>query len=154
MSIQKGGDYNPGFSQQHYDEPRRGWLGRNCIWLIPVGLLLLASPFVCLGGAGFFLFKAIAAPVDAAVAACEADDRVTSAIGSPITKADTGFQLSNYHVENDQGNATLPTFSIRGPKGKATLSGEMLMRNGTWFADKLTVVLPDGSEVEISNGPE
>ena len=113
------------------------------IWIIPLGLILLAGPVICCGGMIFFGVSMAKAPINAGVTALNNDSEITDKLGSPIT-AGSSFNLNNYQNDNGNGGADL-SYDVSGPKGSAKVSGKMKLNSGTWTPDGLTVTFDDGT---------
>ena len=132
-------------------EPQKSWLGRNCIWFVPLILVLLGLPSLCCigGGLSFFgLFKMMEAPRDAAVEAISADPDLSTALGAPIQPAGSGMSVSNYQNNNGNGFADVD-FNVEGSKGSAHVTGRMKLTAGEWSPENLTVQMSDGTEVKL-----
>jgi len=118
------------------------------IWIIPLGLVLLAAPVMCCGGGIFFAFNMAKAPINAAVAALNNDAEITEKLGSPI-EAGSSFQLDNYTNNNGNGGAELG-FNASGPKGSAKVAGKMKLIAGAWSPDGLNVMFQDGTSKTLN----
>ena len=84
--------------------------------------------------------------LEAAARSLEADERVTSVIGSPINYDNlvmTGFQNNN-----GKGSAGLDT-DFSGPNGKVHVKGSMALEGNSWSPEDLTVRFEDGTEITI-----
>jgi len=127
--------------------PQKSWFGRNCIWLVPLILLVMGSPFLCCGGLALFGFNAMQAPLDAATDSLNADARVVEKLGSPITRG-SSMKMTNYNNNNGNGGATIE-FNASGPNGGAQVSGKMALTAGKWRPDGLTVTCDDGTEFQL-----
>jgi len=127
--------------------PQKSWIGRNWIWLVPLILVVMASPIVCCGGLAFFGFNVMQAPLTAATDAINADQRITGKLGSPITRG-SSMTVNNYTNNNGNGGATIE-FNVSGPNGGAQVSGRMALTAGKWRPDGLTVTCDDGTEFEL-----
>lgn len=121
-------------------QPPAGWWQRNWKWFVPTGCCL--TPLV-LGGA-FFVFLTVVIfgalkqsdAYKTAVAFAKSDQRVITALGSPITE---GWFLSGHtNVNMGSGDADL-TIPISGPKGKGTIYAVATKSAGEWTYSKLVV---------------
>jgi hypothetical protein len=74
------------------------------------------------------------------------DPRVIAALGSPVA---TGFWVSgSVHEANGSGVATFK-FPISGPKGKATVSVDATLENGSWVYQRLIVHPDSGPDIDV-----
>jgi hypothetical protein len=78
-----------------------------------------------------------------AVARAKADQRVTSALGTPIEEG--WFLSGNTKVDGSSGNADL-TIPISGPKGKGTIYAVATKFAGEWTYSKLVVKIDSSGE--------
>ncbi|NNJ25200.1 cytochrome c oxidase assembly factor Coa1 family protein [Alienimonas chondri] len=132
--------------------PRKGWFGRNWLWVVPLGCLL---PIVlCAGGLywafsfGMDTLKASDAYVSSLAAARE-NAEVRAALGQPI---EDGFPTkANY--ANNNGNETADlAYPITGPNGSATVYVVGSANGGPWTYTRKAVVLSDGTEIDLREG--
>jgi hypothetical protein len=84
-----------------------------------------------------------------AVARAKADQRVTSALGTPV---DEGWYLSgNTEVSGSSGEANL-TIPVSGPKGKGTIYAVATKFAGEWTYSKLVVKIEStGETIDLTN---
>ena len=59
------------------------------------------------------------------------------------------WQLGSFQNENGNGHAELHSFEVDGPDGQATVSGRMVLEDGVWSMEKITVKFKDGTEVVL-----
>lgn len=116
-------------------------------WIIPLAIVLISSPILCCGGAIYFGWNQLNAPIDAGVAAMNANPEIVEKLGSPI-EADMGFEVSNFKNSNGNGSANL-SYNVSGPDGSASVSGDMKLVSGTWSPDGLKVTFEDGSSTTL-----
>lgn len=83
------------------------------------------------------------APIDAGVAAINADSEITDRHGTPI-KAGSSFSFSNFENNNSNGGADL-SYEVSGPNGSANVAGHMKLVNGDWGPNKITITFSDGT---------
>ncbi|MEN3368195.1 MAG: hypothetical protein V7609_338 [Verrucomicrobiota bacterium] len=134
-------------------QPPAGWWQRNWKWFVPTGCCL--TPLVLGGAFAAFLVLVVFGAMkqsDAykmAVARAKDDQRVISALGSPIAE---GWFLSGHtNVNMGSGDADL-TIPISGPKGKGTIYAVATKSAGEWTYSKL-VVKVDATGETIDLGP-
>ena len=132
--------------------PPASWWSRNWKWFVPTGCCL--TPLVLGGAFGAFLVLVIFGALkqtdvyQTALARAKADQRVISALGTPIGE---GWYLSgNTQVSGSSGEADL-TIPISGPKGKATIYAVATKSAGEWTYSKLIVkVESSGETIDLS----
>jgi hypothetical protein len=140
-------------------QPAPGWWSRNWKWFLPTGcclgtLLGLILAVAVFGVSIFAIFSGVSAalkgsePYKVAVARAKANDKVTTALGTPL---DEGFPMGSINTNNDTGNVDL-SVPISGPKGKGTIY-VVGTRSGTaWTYSKMSVTIT-GSGESIDLGP-
>lgn len=123
------------------------WWSRNWKWLVPTGCCL--TPLV-LGGAfaAFIVLVVFGAMKQSdvyktAVARAKADQRVTSALGTPIEES--WYLSGNTEVSGGSGEANL-TIPISGPNGKGTIYVVATKFAGEWTYSKLAVKIDSSGE--------
>ena len=130
------------------------WWSRNWKWFVPTGCCL--TPLV-LGGAfaAFIIIVVFGAMKQSdvyqtAVARAKADQRVTAALGTPITE---GWWLSgSTKVTGGSGEADL-SIPISGPKGKGTIYAVATKFAGEWTFLKLAVKIDSSGEmIDLGSG--
>jgi hypothetical protein len=126
------------------DRPRRGWLARNWIWLVPttlVGLGLFCSG-ACVGiyAAVFGVLKS-SAPYQMALERVQSEPQLIRRLGEPIEGVGW-FPSGEVNDENDRGDARLD-LDVAGPKGKAHVHAEARRIAGHWGLTRVEVT-PDG----------
>ena len=118
---------------------RTNWLGRNWMWLVPVGglgaLALFAGFMIAIVSLVFGLMKSSDAYKDA-VAKAEAHPSVQQAIGTPIEEG--MFVTGNINVSGSSGQADL-SIPISGPEGQATIQVVAARAAGQWTFSTLAV---------------
>ena len=124
-----------------------GWWSRNWKWFVPTGCCL--TPLVLGGAFAAFMVLVIFGAMkqtdvyQTALARAKADQRVTSALGTPI---DEGWFLSgNTKVSGSSGEADL-TIPISGPNGKGTIYVVATKFAGEWTYSKLAVKIDSSGE--------
>lgn len=124
-----------------------GWWSRNWKWFVPTGCCL--TPLV-LGGlfAAFIILVVFAAlkqtdVYQTAVTRAKTDQRVTSALGTPIEEG--WFLRGNTNISGGSGEADL-TIPISGPKGKGTIYAVATKSAGDWTYSKLVVKIDSSGE--------
>ncbi len=131
--------------------PRKTGGGSFWVWLIPLLVVIFVFPLVCCGGLAFWgVGKAVEGmnkPLDAAVAAIEADNRMTAKLGTPIERV-SSFGVSEYHYDNGNGSAEVD-FTIKGPDGSARVRGKMKLFADVWSPEDLTITCHDGTEFKL-----
>ena len=88
----------------------------------------------------------MAEPMDAAVAAMEADNEIAQKLGTPIERH-MGFEIDS-NSKNGNGSATM-TFDAGGPKESANVSGKMKQIAGKWSPEDLRIKCSDGTEFRL-----
>ena len=123
------------------------WWNRNWKWFVPTGCCL--TPLVLGGAFAAFLVLAIFGALkqtdiyQTAVARAKADQRVTAALGTPISE---GWLLSgSTKVNGGSGEADL-SIPISGPKGKGTIYAVATKFAGEWTFSKLFVKINNTGE--------
>jgi len=138
---------------------RPGWWSRNWKWFLPTGCCLGSLLGIVLAiaifGAGIIglvsgISKVLKSsePYQAAVAQARANDKVTSALGTPIEE---GFPMGSVNTNNDAGDADLK-IPISGPKGKGTIFVVATRSSGKWTYSKMSVTIA-GTDESIDLSP-
>ncbi len=132
---------------------RTNWL----LWLLLGAMVVVGLPILACAGIAWVGYGAVKAPVNAAVAALNADPQITAKLGTPIT-AGSSLDISNYNNDNGNGSAEL-SFNVSGPNGSASVEGSMALTAGTWRPEQLLVRCDDGTTFQLpssldSNLPE
>ena len=74
------------------------------------------------------------------------DPRVIARLGSPV---ESGWWVSgNVHTEDATGAATIK-FPISGSHGKATVSADATLENGSWVYQRLVVHPDSGGDIDV-----
>jgi hypothetical protein len=158
-------------------EPRRrGWLGRNWKWFVPVFVLLLFV--LCAGVAVALFFKFVgqgelleiyradgvikaSEPFRMAIEQLEADGEVVKRLGEPAEAVGyaSGSVIESSDDDNGGGESTGNAnfyFELAGPKGAADVACQGKMVDGKWGLSVLKVTFDDGTRhsVEISGGDD
>lgn len=139
--------------------PRPGWWQRNWKWFVPTGCCLgtllgvvLAIAIFGMGIVGLFsgISKILkgSEPYQTAVMRAKRNDKVTTALGTPIEE---GFPSGSVNTNNDKGDADL-TIPLSGPKGKATVYVVGTRSAGLWTYSKMTAKIA-GTDEEIDLSP-
>jgi hypothetical protein len=139
--------------------PRRGWWSRNWKWFLPTGCCLgsllgivLAIAIFGMGIVGLVsgISKILKSsePYQTAVAHAKANEKVVSALGTPI---DEGFPMGKVNTNNDTGDADL-SIPLTGPKGKATIYVVGTRSGGTWTYSKMSATIT-GTDESIDLSP-
>jgi hypothetical protein len=140
-------------------QPAPGWWNRNWKWFVPTGcclgtLLCLILAVAVFGVSIFAIFSGVSAalkgsePYKVAVARAQANDKVTAALGTPLSE---GFPMGSINTNNDTGNVDL-SIPVSGPKGKGTIYVVGTKSAGTWTYSKMSVTIA-GSGETIDLGP-
>ena len=140
-------------------QPAPGWWSRNWKWFVPTGcclgtLLCLILAVAVFGFSIFAIFSGVSAalkssePYKVAVARAKADDKVTTALGTPITE---GFANGSINTSGSSGEVDL-TIPISGPKGKGTIYVVGTRSGGTWTYSKMSVTITGTGET-VDLGP-
>jgi hypothetical protein len=136
----------PPFTPAPQPQPA-GWWSRNWKWFVPTGCCL--TPLVLGGALAAFIILVVFGAMkqtdvyQTAVARAKADQRVTTALGTPIEE---GWYLSgNTKVSGSSGEADL-TIPISGPKGKGTIYAVATKSAGEWTYSKLIVKIDSSGE--------
>jgi hypothetical protein len=82
-----------------------------------------------------------------AVERAKADQRVVTAIGTPIREG--AFPTGKTNVNGPSGDTDM-AISISGPKGKATIYAVGTKSAGKWTFSKLTADLPNGETIDLN----
>lgn len=138
--------------------PQPGWWSRNWKWFLPTGCCLgsLIGIVLAIAVFGIGIFGLISGiskvlkstePYQTALAAAKANEKVVSALGTPI---DDGFPQGSVKTNNDAGDADL-TIPITGPKGKGTIYVVGTRSGGKWTYSKMSVKLTaTDEEIDLS----
>jgi hypothetical protein len=140
-------------------QPAPGWWSRNWKWFVPTGcclgtLLGLILAVAVFGFSIFAIFTGVSAalkssePYKVAVARAQANDKVTTALGTPLSE---GFPMGSINTNNDTGNVDF-SIPISGPKGKGTIYVVGTRSAGTWTYTKMSVTIAGTGET-IDLGP-
>jgi hypothetical protein len=140
-------------------QPTPGWWSRNWKWFLPTGcclgtLLCLILAVAVFGFSIFAIFSGVSAalkgsePYKVAVARAKADDKVTTALGTPLSE---GFPTGSINTNNDKGDVDF-SIPISGPKGKGTIYVVGTRSGGTWTYSKMSVTITGTGET-IDLGP-
>ena len=122
--------------------------GSNClVWLVPLLLVLIIFPLVCCGGLLYWGVGKITEPLDAAVAAIEAEEEIVAKLGSPVERL-SKFGVEDYENDNGNGGAEVD-FNIKGPVGSARVQGKMKLQAGVWSPEDLTITCSDETEFKL-----
>jgi len=118
-----------------------------------VGLALLCT--VCCGVAGYFGVTAVsgvmAEPVVVTLEALNADPAINEALGTPIEQT-SRFGVPHYSNQNGNGDARV-RFDVAGPKGTATVAGQLDLTNRVWTIESLEIKCSDGSVHALPRTP-
>lgn len=154
-------DFEDTFSEPVHDtKPKRGWLGRNWLWFVP--LIILLPVFCCCGGGGALLWwgldkmKTLPPYVDS-VAAAQQDAAVQQALGTPI-EVPTVLGVPNGGEFNYEIDNTTQRFDAEIPLVGSTVSGTLHIEaesadGVTWIYTVREVVVDDGSGTVIDLMP-
>lgn len=136
---------NAGYGQQppyaQQVRPQKSGCARFWWLFLLIPLVLIGS---CAGVLGLG-FRAVKAPVYAAVKAANENPEVTAKLGR--IKSELGFS-GDMNVENGNGSANVD-FRAVGADGTARIEGKMKMTNGQWSAEELTVTCGDGTIINV-----
>ena len=134
------------FAESAYGQPQK----KGCMrfwWLgLLLGLVFIVIPMASCIGLGVWGMSAVKEPVNAAVAAVNADAEITAKLGQ--VTCDNEFGIKDFTASNGNGSATVDT-NVTGPNGSARVEGRMKVTAGNWSADGLTVTCDDGTEFRI-----
>jgi hypothetical protein len=117
-------------------------------------LLCLILAVAVFGVSIFAIFTGVSAalkgsePYKVAVARAQANDKVTTALGTPLSE---GFPMGSINTNNDTGNVDL-SIPVSGPKGKGTIYVVGTKSAGTWTYSKMSVTIAGTGET-IDLGP-
>lgn len=132
------------------EPPReRSWLGRNWMWLLPVGCLL---PFVAVGGCvalvvvGVFGALKASDAYNLSLAAVKADQAVVEVLGEPIEPS--LLVSGNIHVSTQGGNADVH-YDVTGPKATGTVHAVAFKEAGSWKFRSLVVETSTGEKINV-----
>ena len=128
------------------------WIKRNGLWFFPVLLFGIGTPVVCCGGLAWVGMQAaslLTAPIEAAVAAIEADPEISAKLGDNIVSG-SATSINNMNIDNDNGDVEVG-FRVFGSRDSADVKGRMIMESGEWSVDYLTVTFNDGKVMKIPN---
>jgi hypothetical protein len=132
------------------DRPRRGWLARNWIWLVPTTLVGLGLFWcgACLGiyAAVFGVLKS-SAPYQMALDRVQNEPRLIRRLGEPIEDAGW-FPTGEVNAEDDRGDARLD-LDVAGPKGKAHVHAEARRITGHWGLTRVEVIAEGGQRIVL-----
>ena len=123
------------------------WWSRNWKWFVPTGCCL--TPLVLGGAFAAFLVLVVFGAMkqtdvyQTALARAKADQRVTSALGTPIKEG--WFLSGSTKVTGSSGEADL-TIPISGPNGKGTIYAVATKFAGDWTYSKLMVKIDSSGE--------
>ena len=138
--------------------PRPGWWSRNWKWFVPTGCclgtllgIILSIAIFGMGIVGLVsgISKILKSsePYQTAVARAKANDKVVTALGTPI---DEGFPMGKVNTNNDSGEADL-SIPLTGPKGKCTVYVVGTRTAGTWTYSKMSATITGtGDEIDLS----
>ena len=105
--------------------------------MLPIGCLGIAVTVAAVGfAAASFIYSMIRSsdPIQLALAAANADQRVVSALGSPIT--DRLFVTGSFNTSGPSGRAEF-ALPVKGPHGNATIFGQASKSMGHWNLEVL-----------------
>lgn len=129
--AQFGGSFQPPPQQ------RKGCLGRNWKWMLPVGCLGLILGIVALVGGIFFVAMSAMKSSDVyqgALKAAQAHPAAIERLGQPIR--DGWFVKGNVSFDGGGGSANLEV-PVSGPKNSGTLDVRAVNESGAWMYEKL-----------------
>ena len=115
----------------------RGVWERRARWLLPIGCLGIAVIVAAVGFAvASFIYSTIRSsdPIQLALAAANADQRVIGALGSPIT--DCLFVTGSFNTSGPSGRAEF-ALPVNGPRGNATIFAQASKSMGRWNLEVL-----------------
>lgn len=139
--------------------PRPGWWSRNWKWFLPTGCCLgsligivLAIAIFGMGIVGLVsgISKILKSsePYQTAVARAKANEKVVTALGTPIEE---GFPMGKVNTNNDTGDADL-SIPLTGPKGKCTVYVVGTRSGGVWTYSKMSATIT-GTDESIDLSP-
>jgi hypothetical protein len=148
----------PPYAGSPYPPRREGWWGRNWLWALPAGcLVLFVLAAACVLSTVFSVYRAVqSTPIyHDALARARANPQVIARLGKPI-KADFSFrgdlQMStNRGGTSGEADITIP---IHGPKGKANLHFAGTVHRGHTRTKVLEVIFPDGTKIDLRTDAE
>ncbi|MBN1438100.1 MAG: cytochrome c oxidase assembly factor 1 family protein [Anaerolineales bacterium] len=125
--------------------PKKGWLSRNVIWLIPVSVLavvlVLALSCVGCGTAGFFgvfgLMKSHPAYQEG-LALVQENTRAQELLGEPI---EAGWFVSGEVSETGATGTAELSVPVSGPKGSGVVYITARKRAGEWVLIEVVLVM-------------
>ncbi len=123
---------------------RRGWFGRNWLWLVPV---LLAALIVFGAGWGYWSFFGRVYCLDEyrlAMEKIEGSDQLRNELGEPIQAA--GWPPPSPRLEDREREVR---WDIQGPKDRAKAHILARLMQGKWEFIIMEVTLADGRKVSL-----
>jgi hypothetical protein len=134
--------------------PRGNWWQRNWKWFVPTGCLTLIAMMVVFVACIVLLVFSVMKSSDAykiAVARAKNDQRVVTALGTPISEGMFASGKTNVNGPSGEADIGIP---ISGPKGKATIYAVATKSEGTWSFSKLDVKIDGTGETIDLNETE
>jgi len=126
---------------------QKSWIGRNWMWVLPVGgCLTIIVLFVLGAGAIFFgvskMFTS-STPYEYAMNQASSNSEVIAILGEPIES--DGIISGNISLKNDDGEADFK-IPIKGSNGKARIVVVGKKIYGKWEYEKLYVLIKETQE--------
>lgn len=139
---------------QEPEQKQRGFLRRNCVWIVPVGCggcLVVVVAFVAVVVLCAIDVMTSVGGYKEGLARAKASPAVQSALGTPI---EAGFFVSgSVKVDAVSGHADL-SIPLSGPKGKGTLRVKATSSGKTWTFQTLAVdVAATGQTIDLLAEP-
>ena len=126
---------------------QKSWIGRNWLWVIPVGGCLTVIMFFVFGiGAAIFgVSNALISSTPYAYAIQLANDNpaVIAVLGKDIES--DGMFKGDISLKNNEGHADLK-IPVEGEKGKGTLVVKGEKYDGDWTYEELYIIIKDTQE--------
>ena len=131
--------------------PRRGWWGRNWLWVVPTGCLTLVVLCLLFAATIAMTVFGMIKGTDVyrnAVAQAKKDPRVAAAIGQPIEES--WYVGGSTQISGSSGRSDL-MIPIHGPKGNATIYVLATKFAGDWQYSKLIVKIgASGATIDLN----
>ncbi|HEX8502126.1 MAG TPA: cytochrome c oxidase assembly factor Coa1 family protein [Pyrinomonadaceae bacterium] len=138
-----------GSFQQPPQPQRKGCLGRNWKWMLPVGCLgLILGGVLLFGGIVYVAMSAIKSSdvYRGALGVAQAHPAAVERLGQPVK--DGWFVQGNINYSGGGGNANFE-IPVSGPKKSGTLRVSAVNSDGAWMYEKLDLAVEGGETVSL-----